>query len=540
MTDVFISYARSSGPQAQRVQEMLRSLGYEVWRDDELPAHRRFTHVIEERLAEAKAVLVLWSHDACRSEWVQSEADRARKDGKLVQSRLDDADLPMPFDRVHCADLRQWTGEPHSREWLKIVGSIAELAGAVGDLEPPRLALPTLPDKPSIAVMPITNLSSEPGQDYLADGIVEDILAALGRYRSLYVIAAGDQLISRGRLMSPHDAARELGIRYRLEGSLRKAGARVRITLRLVESGSRAEVWTERFDDAMEDIFALQDKVAQQVAGALEAAVDDADKSRTVRLPTANASCYELFLRADTLFRISRKAEMRQSTALLDQAVELDPDYALALSQGCVNRRQLIDHEWCDAPEEERRIGLDYAERALRVAPDDVRVLAQAAAGLSGLENGTDRALLLVERALSINPSSSFAWLISGSIQLRHGDPETAAAHLETAMRLDPISSRNAAMRMYLASARFQQHRFDDALALFRTTTLRLPISYLILAALHGYLDQPGEAQSALEIFRSITSAPIEKFSRIWFPRPDYQRLLLDGLAAAQAGGPRR
>src|SRR5579862_7708858 len=129
MTDIFISYARSTEAEARKIAEALRALGYGVWRDDELPAHRSFAEVIEERLREAKAVVVLWSADAVRSEWVQSEADRARADRKLVQLRLDAATLPMPFDRIQCADLSGWRGEADAPGWRKVLASIAELAG---------------------------------------------------------------------------------------------------------------------------------------------------------------------------------------------------------------------------------------------------------------------------------------------------------------------------------------------------------------------------------------------------------------------------
>jgi adenylate cyclase len=144
------------------------------------------------------------------------------------------------------------------------------------------------------------------------------------------------------------------------------------------------------------------------------------------------------------------------------------------------------------------------------------------------------RALSLLERAAALNPNSGFVWLAIGSAQLRNGDPEAAAEHLERGMRLDPISSLNGYMRMYLASARFQQRRFDEALALYQTTTHRLPISFAILASLHGHLGQMIQAREALAEFEAHDAGPIDKFARIWFPRPEYRRVLMDGIEAVR------
>ncbi|HVN01316.1 MAG TPA: TIR domain-containing protein [Caulobacteraceae bacterium] len=535
MSEVFISYARSTEPQAKIVAEALRRLSYGVWRDDELPAHRSFSQVIEERLAAAKAVLVIWSADAAKSEWVQSEADRARKDGKLVQLRVDDAALPMPFDRTQCADLTVWNGDPEAPEWKKVVASIAALTG---EQAPPIAPDPTLFAKPTVAVIPFSNLSNDPEQTYFVEGVVEEIVASIARYRTLNVIAASDSTIYRGERASPQDAARRLGVNFLLEGSVRKAGARVRITLHLIDAATGAQIWADRLDDSLDDIFALQDRVAERVAGVIENRVLDASEQKASARPTGNMGSYDLYLRAMPLFRLSRKPEMLQSIELLGRAVELDPAFALAQSQSAVCHRQVVDHAWSDEPEFFRARGLALAERALALARDDSKVLAQVAASLPGLEGGCDRALALLERAAALNPASSFVELVSGSVQLRNGEPDIAAEHLERAIRLDPISSMNAFARMYLASARFQQERFAEALALFRTTTLRLPVSYAVLAALHGHLGQRAQARDALAQLESREAGDIEKFARIWFPRPNYRALLLDGIACAETPTP--
>src|SRR5579859_141041 len=265
MTDIFISYARSTAPQAQAIAEALRALGYCVWRDDELPAHRAYAEVIEERLRAAKAVVVIWSAEAAKSQWVFSEANRAREDGKLVQLSLDSTRLPMPFDTIQCADMSGWVGDPGSPGWRKVVASLGDLVA--GTTVAPSAAAPALPAKPSIAILPFANLSGDPEQEYFADGMVVEIVAALARIPSIFVIASGSSFSFKGRSVSPQEAARQLGVRYVLEGSVRKAAERVRITVQLIDASDGAQIWTQRFDDTLEDVFALQDKVALAAAG---------------------------------------------------------------------------------------------------------------------------------------------------------------------------------------------------------------------------------------------------------------------------------
>lgn len=533
MPDVFISYGRSTSLQAEQLEGRLCELGYDVWRDNNLPAHRAYTTVIEEQLSAAKAVVVAWSHDAAKSDWVISEADRARGDGKLVQLRLDDVRLPMPFDRIQCADLTAWSGETEHQGWRIVLASVEALCGA-GHGGVSLAALPRLSGKPSVAVMPFANLSNDPEQAYFADGIVEEIVAALSRFKSILVVSAGSSLVFKGKLATPQEAAQTLGVGYLLEGSVRKAGGRVRIGLHLIDAASGEQIWSDRLDDTLEDVFALQDRVAHIIAGMIEPTVHELDEKKATSRPTDNMSSWDFYLRSLPPFRISRKKEMQLAIDLLDRAIALDPEFAIALSQSCVCHRQMIDHGWCDDVERYRARGLELAERALRTGKDDAKVVAQVAASLPGLEQNLDRALTLAERAISLNPASSFVWLISGSVLLRKGEADLAAKHLELAMRLDPISSMNAFTRMYLAMARFQQGRLPESLALFTTTPLRLPVSYAVLAALYGRLGQRGQAQAALAQFRDITSCTIEHAASVWFPRPEPRKLFLEGLASIE------
>ena len=190
MSDVFISYARSTEKQAEQVADALRALGYNIWRDDELPAHRAYTEVIEERLKAAKAVVVIWSAEAVKSQWVRAEADIAREAGTLVQLRVDGSTPPLPFNQIQCADMTGWAGDVNAPGWRKVAASVADLIGGSGAVPEPGVTelvadapLP-LPTKPSVAVMPFANLSGDPEQDYFADGMVVEIAEALSRFRS--------------------------------------------------------------------------------------------------------------------------------------------------------------------------------------------------------------------------------------------------------------------------------------------------------------------------------------------------------------------
>ncbi|MFI4933676.1 MAG: TIR domain-containing protein [Caulobacterales bacterium] len=539
MPDVFVSYARSTEREAREIADALRALGYDVWRDDELPVHRDYSAVIEEHLREAKAVVVVWSAEAVKSRWVCAEADVAHEAGTLVQLSLDGAIPPLPFNRVQCADLGGWTGDPDAPGWRKVLASVADLTGAVKAATTPAVEthLP-LPSKPSIAVLPFANLSNDPDQEYFVDGMVEEIVGSLSHFKSIFVIAAGSSRAFKGKVVSPRDAARQLGVRYLLEGSVRKSAARVRVSVSLIDAADGEQIWSDRWDDTLDDVFSLQDKVAACVAGVIEPALQGMDMQRAWTRPPVKMSSYDLFLRATRLFWSFRRAETLQAIELLDQAIELDPNYGAALSQSATCHRQVVDQGWSDEPDRHRRRGLELAERAMMNAGGDARVLALVANSLPGLEGKVDRAVALIDRAVNLNPGSAFVWMISGVLQLRNGAPDVASQHLDTAIRLDPLSGDNGISNMYLAFARFEQGRYDEALLLFGTTPFRIPASYAVLAALHGHLGQIGPAREQLAEFRAQTASSIENVAHIWLPRPEHRKLFLDGIALAEGETP--
>jgi len=537
MSDVFISYARSTAKQAQQVAETLRGLGYSVWIDDDLPAHRTYSRVIEEQMTAAKAAVVIWSADAVQSEWVMSEANRAREDHKLVQVITDTARLPMPFDTIQCADLTGWSGDTEAQGWRKVVNSVAAVLGvaapapaAIGEAPLP------LPSKPSIAVMPLANLSGDPEQEYFADGMVTEITNALSRFKSLFVIASSSALSFKGKAVGAQDAAKQLGVRYVLEGSVRKAGDRVRITAQLIDAADGAQIWTQRFEDTLDDVFALQDRVALAVGGKIEPTVQSAEIRRALMRPTENLGSYDLYLRALPLYRSVERTEVLEALDLLNRAITLDPDYGVALGVAAICHQFIYSNEWSDDSEGNRRQGIDLAHRALKAAGDDAHVLAYGGYAIAGLERDLDTAIALFDRATSLNSGSSLAWMLSGFVRLRAGQTDLGIEHVETASRLDPMGPNQAARTLFMALARFEQHRFIEAVALLKDYhhQRNSHFGYAMLAACYGHLGQTDAALAALGQYRSLTPLPVEHVVRGFLFDPSDQTLLLDGVALAE------
>ena len=399
MSDIFISYARSTADQAQAITEALRGLGYGVWRDDELPAHRSYAEVIEERLQAAKAVVVIWSAEAVKSEWVQSEADTARTDHKLVQLTVDGSKLPRPFDRIQCADMAGWVGDLNAHGWKKVAASIAELVGEIAVTPTPSPA--ATPRKLSICVLPFANMSGDPEQEYFSDGISEDIITDLSKVSALSVTARHTAFTFKGQSVDVPAVARQLNIRHVLEGSVRKAGGRVRITAQLVDGTTGGHIWAERYDRDLTDIFALQDEISAAIVGALKLKLLPEEKAAIERRGTDNADAYNLYLMARSLSLTGNSGDPGQWEAierLTQRAVDIDPGYALAWALMAAARYNLH------------------------------RLHGQAG-------DGGQAAL---DRALALNPDLAEAHA-SQAARLSHaGRHEAAAAEIAVALRLDP------------------------------------------------------------------------------------------------------
>ena len=282
-----------------------------------------------------------------------------------------------------------------------------------------------VPDKPSLAVLPFLNLSGDPEHEYFADGMVEEIITALSRIPWLFVIARTSSFSYKGQAVDVRRIGRELGVRYVLEGSVRKGGNRVRITYQLIDAGTGVHLSADRFDGSLEDVFEFQDKVASSVAGAIEPALETAETARSTGHPTTDLTAYDLYLRAHAMVWSSAR-QIPQALPLLEQAIARDPGYgpALAWAALCCNRL-LIDGRSKDR-EADRQNGIDYARRALQAAQDDPGVLAIAAMVLAQFGEDLDAMMALVDRALTLNPSFAYGWFVSGQLRRWAGALEIA------------------------------------------------------------------------------------------------------------------
>jgi adenylate cyclase len=339
---------------------------------------------------------------------------------------------------------------------------IAESATAAPAASTTRPAL-ALPDKPSIAVLPFVNLSNDPDQEYFADGIVEDITTALSRIPWLFVIARNSSFTYKGRPgVDIRQVGRELGVRYALEGSVRKASNRVRITTQLIDATTGGHVWADHYDGPLDDIFELQDRITASVAGIIEPKLRHAEMQRARRKPTESLDAYDLYLRALAQYNVSPEGN-REALQLLRRAIEIDPKYAAPY--GLAARCYVFQQSWGWVPPSDPALaeGVRLAKLAASLGRDDPETLSMAAMTLRQLGGDVQGALALIGRALALNPNSALAWRISGSLQTSLGKPELAIAHLERSARLSPLDAEGAWCSFFIAIAHFMAGRYEEA-----------------------------------------------------------------------------
>ena len=355
-----------------------------------------------------------------------------------------------------------------------------------------------LPAKPSIAVLPFANLSDDPAQDYFADGLVEDIITALSRFKSLFVIARNSSFAYKGKPIDIKQVGHDLGVRYVLEGSVRRDGSRLRITGRLIDAATGSHLWTEEFDGPMADVFELQDKVASHVAGVIDPLLLDAEIRHVSEHPTADMNAYHLYLRAMPHLRAWSREDNLEAIALLEQAVECDPQYGMALASLALCHSQNVSSGWTDDIARESEQSIVWARRALDAAPDDPSAVTSAAGALLNTGEDVETLKRLVDGALARNPSHAFAWLWSGWMRTVSGETNLAIEHFETSMRLDPRMTRRAFHLTGLGMCHFFEGRFDEAATFLEDSFRELPTYPLtgwFLAACYARMGRVQEAR---------------------------------------------
>lgn len=508
MTDVFVSYARSTYPQARQVADALIADGYKVWIDDDLPAHRVFSTVIEERLNEAKAVLVLWSEDARASRWVPAEADLAFNADKLVQMSIDGVLPPLPFNRVHCEMAAGWNGETDVPQWRKVTASIAALTGTKGAANP-RLAgtLPTtgwvMPEQsdPLLAILPFDNLSSDEELTYFCDGVSEEIQRTVSDGSSLRVVARSSSFQFRGSNKDAAHVSSALGASHLLDGSVRRGGQRLRISAELVECRSLRVLWGDRFDGDYDDVFALQERIAEQVANALKVAL--ARQAGETTLPN---ELYEKFLRArgklaegDATFDDSAERAIPQ----LEEVTEAAPDFApaweiLATARAAALRSGHFKGDYATRREDV----LEAAHTALRLDPRrGGAYLALALLEPWGAYRQREKLLL---KALELSPNdpstlteiSDFYWSV--------GRFRDALSMAQKACELNPLMP---AARLHVAQMHAYIGDYAGCISMTRDLMRRWPdnagilLSLLNTAGTLGFWEAHDEAVREIDRF---------------------------------------
>ncbi|TWT02608.1 winged helix-turn-helix domain-containing protein [Reyranella sp. CPCC 100927] len=434
-----------------------------------------------------------------------------------------------------------------ARKGFRFVGDIRNLpvqdggstiaAEAVGstELSAPVLALP---DKPSIAVLAFQNLSGDPEQEYFADGVVEDIVTALSRNRWLFVIARNSSFTYKGRAVDLKQVGRELGVRYVLEGSVRKAASRVRITGQLVNATTGTNLWTDRFESALDDIFDLQDQLAESVVGAIAPQLERAEIARAMRKPTESLGAYDYYLRGIASFHQATSEGISAALALFYRAIERDPAFASAhgMAAWCIYWRKM--NGWIGDRVRDYAEGARLANRAIELGANDAVALTRGGHALAHFGGDLDNGIAAVDRALALNPNLTIAWYLSGFQRISRGEPDDAIERFAHAMRLSPLDPEIFQMQTGTAMAHMFARRFDMASAWAEKASRTLPDVLRVFAfgaASHALAGRMDEAQRAMQHVRRL--APALRLSDVedWvvLRRPDDLATFVEGLRRA-------
>ena len=432
-TEIFLSYARSSEPHAMRIADALRNSGYDVWWDEDLPAHRAYGDVIEERLKAARAVLVLWSADATKSEWVRAEADAARHMHKLIQLSIDGALPPMPFNQIQCPHLSGWNGEPEHKVWQRIESSVAELVRGEGrDAECVEANPVDISGARAICVLPFVNMGGDPEQEYFSDGITEDLITDISKISALAVVARNTSFTYKGQAVEARSLGRELGVSHIVEGSVRKSGNRLRITAQLIDASTGHHLWAERYDRELADIFDIQDELTRAIVDALKLRLLPAENKAIERRGTDNAEAYNLYLMARQYAAAGNDGDWDREELIIrlcERAIDIDPDYAHAWALKAIAQTHLRFRQGKAVD------GLPAAERALQLNPG----LAEAHAVKSWYlleQERAEEANLEVATALRLDPESWDVNKVAGKVLFLQGRYKEAAACYDKAAQL--------------------------------------------------------------------------------------------------------
>ena len=456
---------------------------------------------------------------------------------------------------VQIAALRRvFGGEPDGEGWIetlprrgyRFVGPASiRKQGAVAAAPPvssspvatDEPALP-FPVQPSIAVLPFQNMSGDPEQEYFADGMVEEIITALSRFRSLFVIARNSSFTYKGRAVDVKQVGRELGVRYVLEGSVRNAANRVRITGQLIDATTAAHLWADRFEGTLDDNFALQDQITASVVGAIAPQLERAEIERAKRKPTESLDAYDYYLRGRTHLNQGTREAIGEGLPLFYKAIELDPEFApaYAMAAWCHFWRKV--NGWMTDRTQEIAEGMRLARRAVDLGKDDAVALTRGGHALAHFGGDLDDSIALVDRALALDPNLSAAWFLGGFLRTERGDPDQAIEFFTRAMRFSPLDPEMFRMQAGMALAHLLAGRFESASSWAGKAYRDLPSFLLvvaIIAASHALAGRMDDAKRAMQHVRRLDPALRISNLNDWLPirRPEHLAMLAEGLRKA-------
>jgi TolB-like protein/Tfp pilus assembly protein PilF len=418
---------------------------------------------------------------------------------------------------VQIAALRRVFGEePGGENWIETLprrgyrfvgpastrdqGAVTAASQAANFPMATGFSYPTLPDRPSIAVLPFQNFSGDPEQEYFADGMADEIITALSRFPSLFVIARNSSFTYKGRAVDVKQVARELGVRYVFEGSVRKAGNRVRFTGQLIDATTGGHIWADRFDGALEDVFDLQDQVTARAVGAIEPRLQRAEIERAGRKPTGSLDAYDYFLRGMASFHLHNRGSLLEAARLFVRATELDPNYASPYGMASWCSGLSKNYGWMVDPESEIADAVRLARRAVALGKDDPTALAY-------LAKEVDAGAAYIDRALVLNPNLAASWNASGWVRMYLGESANAIEHFKRAMRLSPLDPLTYLACGGMGFAHVFAGRYDEAISWATRALYEQPnwATALRLAAIANALsDRMVEARAAMARLREV------------------------------------
>ena len=415
---------------------------------------------------------------------------------------------------------------------LAVSVSAAAVVVAPEDAMPsdPAAAVPSGP--PMIAVLPFQNMSGDPDQEYFADGMVEEIITALSHIRWLFVIARNSSFIYKGHAVDIKQVGRELGVRYVLEGSVRRSADQVRVTGQLIDASTGAHLWADHFDGPLEDVFELQDKIASSVAGVIEPTLLVAETTRSADRPKRDLVAYDLYLRGYAV-ALSSASRFREALGLLEEAIALDPKYGPALAFASVCYFRLVYDSHSEDPRADGRKAVELARRSLRVGGEEPGTLANAALVLAYFGEDIGAMLALIDRALMLTPSFARGWYLSGVVRNWAGQSEIAVEHVERSLRLSPRIRTGWALAV-IGAAHFLGRRFDEAVPKFLLAMQEdasYPDLFRYLAACYAQMGRLDDARAVVTRLRAIASVVVPPAEHLRVP--EQRELFLSGLRLA-------